>query len=277
MARKKPEHEWTYKPQQYDVGLVVYPPIAMIRESAIELARGLASHLELTDIHMSDEAWTFRKPQVRQEEPRGFLQVQVEESEIEIIQRFPPTGLERFETHITHVVNSVEPVFQPQLLLASYVSLEYVLDIGGDSRRALLEGLGLADPDDSQANKLDVFGRPCHIAALRLIFPPYETDDEDEEENEGTEVHDPDRQEGDEGRESGSTRGPSDRAEWQATLTIRSLMNDPNSVAVEVDGRWHSPVQWSEIHRTIAGRVKEVEDFLKTRTTEFLRHFRKDD
>ena len=90
------------------------------------------------------------------------------------------SGLERFETLLDQVVTSVDPVINPKLLLASIVRLEYIIDLGGDSREAILEGLGLSG-ENSESDKLGVFNRPCHVVGLRLRFPAYRLMDDDSE------------------------------------------------------------------------------------------------
>ena len=71
MAKKRSPKGFEFRPQRFSVSLVVYPSVAMIRQDALELAKNLGSHLELTDIHMTDETWEFRRPQARRRRITG--------------------------------------------------------------------------------------------------------------------------------------------------------------------------------------------------------------
>src|SRR5437867_3701996 len=138
MAKSKGGGKPEFTAQRFALSLHLYPPVAMVRENALELARHLSAHHELTDIHMSDETWEFRRPQSKQGQPRGMIRVQVESQEVTIEHRFPVSGLERFEILTDQVTTAIESVINPDILFGTSVELEYVIDIGGDARKLLL-------------------------------------------------------------------------------------------------------------------------------------------
>src|SRR5260370_38926222 len=93
MAKRK-NKDLSFSPQCFTLKLEVFPQAAMAKEKALKLATNLAMHQELTDIHMGDEAWVFRRPQAKGHS-RGHVEVKVEDQEITIEHQFPNAGLER--------------------------------------------------------------------------------------------------------------------------------------------------------------------------------------
>ena len=81
----------------FSITLTVFPPIAMARKTAIQLAEKLAEPLDLTDLHLGDEAWVFRRPQASQGAPQGLISVSIDETELTISHDFPTGQLEQFE------------------------------------------------------------------------------------------------------------------------------------------------------------------------------------
>src|ERR1700730_11008181 len=157
----------------------MFPPIAMVRENALKLATSLAGHQDLTDIHMSDESWSFRRPQAKGH-ARGHVEVVIRDQSATIENRQPTGGLERFEILVEQVVESVGNVLRPQAVWGSEVTLEYVVKIGSDTRKLILGSLDMVG-DEDEPGKLAVFDRPCHFVALRLGFPAFEYIPEDED------------------------------------------------------------------------------------------------
>jgi hypothetical protein len=87
MAKKPIEPDQKFIPRSYNVKLVIFPPIAMVQQTALDLARELSEkQLSMTDIHMGQESWSFRRHQPSQGEPRGKIEVTVEQQEISINQ-----------------------------------------------------------------------------------------------------------------------------------------------------------------------------------------------
>jgi hypothetical protein len=157
--------------------------------------------------------------------------------------------------------------------LTTIVTLEYVTKLGDDARKSLLTGLQLTG-QDGEGGKLEVFNRPCHSIGLRLMFPPFaevpDTSGGETEEFGEASLDDPD---GPDDAEDAAALVPANRSPWNATLTLQSLADDPASISVEVDGRWH-PAPWSQVGRLVADRLSAVDDFLRTRTVQFLRFFK---
>lgn len=278
MAKKKGSGKhFEFTPQNFTVGFDVYPLIAMIRENALRLAQNLSAHHELTDIHMSDESWQFTRPQPRQGRAGGAIQVVVEDQEVKIAHRYPNGGLERFEILVEQVIEAVEKVAEPQILLGTTTSLEYLVDIDGDAREAIVGALRLPS-DDDESDKLGVFNRPCQFVGLRLGFPPYRL-------AEGTDEAEGERHEelmerlvsAEEGSAKQEPETNPEGADWQATLTLQSLPEEPSKLSVEVEGRWMAPNQWKDVPKVIGNRLKTVDDFLRTTISEFLKHFRSDE
>jgi len=257
-GREQPE-TLSLVPREFSVSLQVFPPIAMARKTALDLATSLSEHVELTDLHLGDEAWTFRRPQTSQVSPQGLISVTVEEYEIEIRHDFPTGQLEQFE-HLTDlVINAVSKVIKPTHILRTGIELEYVTNFGGDAREALLGGLRLSG---GEADKLAEFGRPCHLIGLRLMFPPFTVvSDEDDEADADEHAENAD--------ESNKEKIGSD---WHATVTIRSLADDPGGISVEVDGHW-GPITWKDGTKIVAERLNTVLEFLRERTIAFLKKF----
>jgi hypothetical protein len=248
----------------------------MIRENALELAQKLSAHHEWTDIHMSDESWEFTRRQPRQGQAGGAIKVTVGEQEVKIEHLYPNGGLERFEILVDQVIEAIEQVAEPQILLGTSASLEYVVDIGGDTREAILGALQL--PGEDESDKLGVFNRPCQFVGLRLGFPAYEVH-EDEAEDKAEEMTPDELTEntpkvGEKQSEKQESIG--EGADWAATLTFQSLVDEPSKMSVEVGGRWMQPVHWNEVPKVIGSRLKIVDDFLKTKISEFLKNFRSD-
>jgi hypothetical protein len=105
-----------FVPRWFTVTLPVYPPVPMVQASALSLATALASKLNLTDIHMSDERWEYRRPHATEGQPRGLIRVSVRENEIRIEHRFPATGLEQFERLVQQVTSSFAPPYAPHVV-----------------------------------------------------------------------------------------------------------------------------------------------------------------
>jgi hypothetical protein len=278
MAKSKGAGGFEFTPQNFSVSFDVYPLIAMVRENALRLAQNLSAHNEWTDIHMSDEEWQFTRRQPKQGQPGGAIKVTVEEQEVEIGHRFPTGGLERFEILVDQIIDAVEQVARPQILLGTVTSLEYLVEIGGDARESVLGGLKLLG-ESEESGKIEVFDRPCQFVALRLGFPPYQqtapgaearSRSGDEEDEDLT----PSYAEGSE--EQTLDDGPK-KADWQATLTIQSLPDEPTQLSVEVDGRWMAPRRWKDdVPKVMGDRLRIVDEFLRTKISEFLKHFRSD-
>jgi hypothetical protein len=263
MARGKESNELAFTSQCFTLQFDVYPPITMVRENALKLATSLGSHQELTDIHMSDESWTFRRPQAKGHS-RGQVEVSVEEQEVKIEQRTPAGALERFETLVEQTVSSVEAVFSPEAIWGSVISLEYLADFGSDAREAILGNLDMLEDENEGNGKLGVFGRPCHFVGLRLGFPAFEYKEEEGDEEKKEEA-----------KEKGKAK--SRGIDWHATLTILSVPDNPKAVSVEVTGRWIGAVSWSEVSSLLNKRLTIVDDFLKTKTRDFLQKFRSEE
>jgi hypothetical protein len=263
-----------FTPLNFTVSFDVYPQVAMIRENALELAQKLSAHHEWTDIHMSDEAWEFTRRQPRQGHAGGAIKVAVGDQEVKIEHLFPNGGLERFEILVDQVIEAIEQVIGPQILLGTSASLEYMVELGGDSREAILGALKLPGEDD-ELDKLAVFNRPCQFVGLRLGFPPYQiTKGDDAEPGEEPSDETGVSQESPSGEQTNEE--PLEGADWAATLTFQSQPDDPKKLSVEVDGRWMQPVQWKEVPKVIGNRLRIVDDFLKTKISEFLKNFRSD-
>jgi len=275
--RRKPE----FSPQCFTVAFDVYPPIAMLRENALKLATDLAAHQDLSDIHMSDESWSFRRPQPKGH-ARGQIELTVEDQEIAIEHRTPNGGLERFEILVGQVAESVGAVLRPQGIWGTNVTLEYVANIGGDARKAILGSLDMLEDEDTPG-KLDVFQRPCHFVGLRLGFPAFEyvpTEDPPGEEDEPGETNTGkliDRLIENKGGSGEQQEDAPKNAEWHATLTLQSLQDDPKSLLVEVSGRWFGAVDWKNVSNTLATRLRTVDGFLRTKTSDFIQQFRSEE
>jgi hypothetical protein len=251
----------------------------MIRENALQLAQKLSAHHEWTDIHMSDEEWMFTRRQPRQGQPGGAIKVRVQEDEVQIEHHFPNGGLERFEILVDQVIEAVQQVVRPQILLGTATSLEYVVDIGGDSREAILGALQMPG-ENEESDKLEVFNRPCQFVGLRLGFPPYQiaprADEPDASGDAGEDRGGMLAQGGtNEPPETDVENGPQG-ADWQATLTLQSLPEEPTRLSVEVEGRWMAPSQWKDVPQVVGQRLRTVDEFLRTKISEFLKHFRSD-
>lgn len=270
MARPRLDKPFEWVPQNYSVSIDLFPNIAMIRDNALKLATQLSDrNLELTDIHMSDEQWEFIRPQPKQGQTGARIRLSVQEQVVELEHTFPSAGLERFERLVDQVIESIEKVATPGVLLSSMVSLQYQVDMESDARKAVIGPLELVEGEED--GKLAVFGRPCSFFGLRLGFPPYLLEGTSNEAEEGA----------GEGAlanvESGGIKsGVSEERgeEWQATLTLQSLTNSPNSLSVEVSGQWMHPIFWKGIQKVLNDRVQVVDRFLKTKTGGFLKHIR---
>jgi hypothetical protein len=287
-SRKK---EMEFSPECFTVAADVFPPVAMGRENALRLATNLAAHQDLSDIHMSDESWVFRRPQAKGH-ARGHVEVTVSDQEITIEQRAPGGGLERFEILLEQAIDAIGAAIKPQAIWGSVVTLEYQVNIGSDTRKAILGSLGMLDEDDGPG-KLGVFERPCHFVGLRLGFPAFRLIPEGKagekksggKESGGEEDDDDDLDAGDlmeqimeEGTgKEGQEKGPPPGAGWHATLTLQSLQDDPNSLSVEVSGRWIVAKPWKDVTQLLSGRLRMVDEFLKTKTKEFLQQFRSEE
>lgn len=273
MAKNKTpgKREDKFSPQRFTVRFDVYPRVAMIRESALELAQHLSAHHELTDIHMADESWEFTRPQPRQGQPGGAITVRVKEEEIEIEHLYPNAGLERFEILVDQVIVAIEEVAEPKILLGTSASLEYVVDIGGDARQAILGALQHKDEDES--DKLAVFNRPCQFVGLRLGFPAYRTTEDEGAKEERPEDEPPDEPDvGSKPPPLGAADEEHEGADWSATLTLQSAPDEPSKLSVEVGCRWMQPIEWKDVPNVIRERLTIVDDFLKTKISEFLKH-----
>ncbi len=285
MAKKKPTG-FVFSPECFTLTLDVYPPIAIGRENALMLATDLAVHQDLTDIHMSDESWTFRRPQIKGQS-RGHIQVAVESQEISIEHQSPVGGLERFEILVDQTVEAIGHVIKPQMVFGFLVVLEYSANIGQDARKAILGSLEMLG-DDEDDGKLGAFERPCHFVGLRLGFPPFHyeptkkdtVDDDDKPENptktpEAGEIID--KLIAEKGEDVDADDRPPKGSEWGAMITIQSLQDDPKGISVEVSGRWMGAIPWEECKKSLSLRLKTVDEFLKTKTTEFLQQFRSEE
>lgn len=270
--KKKGSDELKFSSQCFTLSFDVYPPITMVRENALKLATDLAAHQELTDIHMSDEAWSFRRPQAKGHS-RGQVEVAVQEQEITIEQRSPTGTLERFELLLDQTLASIGAVFSPEAIWGSSISLEYMVDIGGDARETILGNLDMMG-DEEDKGKLGVFERPCHFVGLRLGFPAFEYEEEDESQEAGeSPTSEPAQDEPDKPVKADKSDRVK-RADWHAMLTIQSLPDNPNILSVEVSGRWIGAAPWANIQHLMTSRLKCVDEFLKTKTKDFLQQFR---
>lgn len=278
MAKNKGSGQIEFTPQNFTVRFDLYPLVAMIRENALQLAQTLSAHHEWTDIHMSDEEWVFSRRQPRQGQPGGAIKVRVKDDEVHIEHYFPTGGLERFEILVDQVIEAVEQVVKPQILLGTTASLEYLVGIGGDAREGILGALTLAG-EGEESDKLEVFDRPCQFVGLRLGFPPYQIERATKQQDSGESAEDVAKQFADSGKEEApKPDDPKERrgADWMATLTLQSLPDEPTRLSVEVNGRWMAPGQWEDVSQVVGMRLKTVDDFLRTKISEFLKHFRSD-
>jgi hypothetical protein len=233
---------------------------------------------------MSDESWVFSRPQAKGH-ARGQVQVSVSDQEVTIEHRSPNGGLERFEILMEQAVEAIGAVIKPQAIWGSVVTLEYQADIGGDARKAILGPLEMLG-DEEGVGKLGAFERPCHFVGLRLGFPAFQYDpqgDEEEEDEEGAELEDEKTAALAEGQltenptHAGGAKEPAKGADWHATLTLQSLQDDPKSLSVEVGGRWIGGVPWEHVKETLPSRLWAVDEFLKTKTSDFLEQFRSEE
>jgi|GEM_PF-4481568 len=281
-----------FAPRNFTVTLPVYPPIPMIQSSALALATRLASKLSLTDIHMSDEVWEYKRPHATEGQPRGMVTVQVREGEIKIEHAFPATGLEQFERLVRQVLSSFHKPFAPSVVFGVNIELDYVVELSGDARQSLLEGLRLFGGYED-VDKIDAFGRPCHLIGLRLGFPAYrevadeQADDDSGEDGEDDGAADPPATKEAESKDSGdSEEKPANQAEsssdenglggsdWHATVTMVTLEDDPSKISVEVAGLWPKPYPWKNVEDMVEERIEVASAFLRDRISGFLEHFR---
>lgn len=254
-------------PRWFTVELPVFPPIPMVQRGALALASSLGAKLSLTDIHMSDETWEYRQPAATERQPYGQIRVTVEESQIRIEHRYPATGLEQFERLIQTVVEALEPAkITPQMTFIN-VELDYVVDLKQDSRLALLIGLNLLEEDEESQDRIDTFDRPCHSVGLRLGFPAYIMKPEEGAEDDDTKETPPA-----EGGDESAVPNHSG-ADWQALVTLETLVDDPRKASVQITGQWVEPCQWDGIHEIIIQRLNVAEKFLRDKTLPFLGHF----
>lgn len=267
MAKNKDSGNLEFTPEKFSVAFDLYPPVAMMRDNALRLAQDLSAHHAWTDIHLSDASWEFSRKQPGQGQPGGAIRVNVEGREVTIQHRFPSGGLERFETLVDQVLQAIERVAQPQMLLGTTASLQYVVDIGGDAREAILGGLRLPGARD-ESDKLEVFNRPCRFVGLRLGFPPDRVVSGGSAKAEG-----PHEQLAHQLTEGGEGPGGPPGVDWAATLTLQSLPDEPSKLSVEVDGRWLAPVPWKDVPQLLGARLKTVEEFLRTKVSEFPKYF----
>jgi hypothetical protein len=273
----------TFTPRRFRVAVTILPPIPLVSTGAVDLARELTVRTPLTDIHVGDEVWTYTQKSQTEHEPRGLIRLQAKENEIEVLHRFPGTRLERFETLLGQVYESFKGSIAPQFVFAIEVDLTYTFDLKGDSRRALLTELGLIiDSDDP--DRMRAFGRPCFKVGLHLGFPPYELIDDDEEDDErDSAVPDVSSGEAPTPQELGvDPQTPQEdevapKVEWLANVTIMTMPEDQTKVSVQIEGSWHGPQSWDNIHEAVVARLNETDSFLKTRVYKFLQHFQKTD
>jgi hypothetical protein len=274
--------------RSFAIELSVFPAIPLLPAKALALAANLsAANVSLTDIHLSDESWDYRRPTASEGQPYGQIKVTVQEDKIRIEHRFPATGLEFFERLVQAVTGALEKAeIAPQLALVG-VELDYIVDLKHDARFALLEGLGLHSQDDDQPPKIACFDRPCHLVGLRLGFPPYiikkeatkepSAGDDAASDDEGA-IEDQEESAGQDADDDTETQVDSAAAtelgeSWTAIVTVTTLEDDPTKASIEVDGRWMAPVRWKKIDKEIVERLNTTEKFLKEKAAPFLGHF----
>jgi hypothetical protein len=169
---------------------------------------------------------------------------------------------------VGQVLQVIENTSKPSLLLGMIVELDYTTELGDDARQLLVDGLKLSESEEEEPGegKLAVFRRPASSIGLRLNFPAFEVE---QAENAGDDLPavEPTEAQSVESREEKS-------ADWQATLTIMSIEGMPKCVSVEVRGDWGTPTEWKEGVSDLGNRFSAVQNLLRVKTIEFLKHFR---
>lgn len=177
--------------------------------------------------------WRLSSPQPENDR-RSELKLTVQPDAMAFEDQFPSGPIDLFQDNLKLAMGVIEDVFSPQLMLGGSGCLIRLTAQAatGDSRRFLGKHCMRMD------EQLKPLGRPVFGVGIKLLMPAVQ--------GEG-------------------------QPNWQATMRVESLMEDPKQLFIEVDARWANPVQWSADEA--ANRLRIAYDFSTKQVVSFLEHF----
>jgi hypothetical protein len=181
----------------------------------------------------SPTGWRLSSPQPENDR-RSELKLTIQPDAMAFEDQFPAGPIDVFQDNLSLAMRVIEDVFKPQLMLGGTGCLIRLTAQAatGDSR--LFLGRHCMRMDD----RLKPLGRPVFGVGIKMLLPAVQ--------GEG-------------------------QPNWQATVRVESLMEDPKQLFIEVDARWGNPTQWSADEMT--SRLRTVYEFSTTQVVSFLEQF----
>ncbi len=218
----------------YHMQAEVHPPVVLNKKRGYEFAAELAEYIEPSSAKVGTERWLFTS--AMEGSPNSRFEVGLSTTRIQIGVAFPTATQEWVEDRVREVIQRFEDFFQPKLLTGSAAMVRATLPIDGDARTFLAQNVMNID-----MSRLRQFRRPVHMVGMKLLLPAYKTKDD---------------------------KGGED---WQLSVTVESLVEDPSRVYLEADARWPVPGEWNEATiDTLVQHSVDVYDYMKDRVLGFI-------
>ncbi len=212
------------------------PKIRLDRKAGFSFATDLAQYVDLQDVVLNADRWTFSTPAGAT--PNSSLTVTVGDVQVQVDAIFPTDSAEWFETRVDYVLKTFGKAFAPKTILQTAAMVRGLLDIDGDARLYLSTRVMHIDP-----KSVDPLGRPLHLIGLRLFFPPYSTQVDDQKVT----------------------------VDWHVNVKAESSIDDPGKLFLEAEAQWPFPLEWTEKNfEKVLERLKIVKDYLDGKVMAFL-------
>jgi hypothetical protein len=214
------------------VGLRFAPPALLDKQHKQQFQMKCSEGFDWRRQEYTETGWFLTSPQA-EGDPRSQLKLSFHPDRMTFEDFFPTAPLDVFFDNLKLILDCVDAVFNPRLLVGSGATIRLTAQAeGGDSRVFL--GQKCLQLDD----RLAPLGRPVHAVGFKMLLPPLPG---------------------------------KDKPNWQADVKIECLVEDVRQLYLEVDAQWMNPVQWD--HNTIVERIRTAHDFLTTRVVEFMKGF----
>lgn len=217
----------------YEVGVSFAPSLRLESKEALLFGTKLAGSIPPTSVQIETNRWTYSA---------SGVQLTVTPTTLTLSASTPPLPTkDSFEQRYRVILNLFAQEFSPKLLMYSRALFCALVPIDGDSR--VFVGSHLLG---FRPKRLGVFGRPTHGLGIRLYFPQYEKEQNDE-------------------------IVPGE--DWNANVKLESWLEDPRKLFVEIEGFWPDPSEWdTQAETRAADRLDTVTEFFRGKLLPFLRY-----
>jgi hypothetical protein len=230
-----------FEPLDHLLTLQFQMPLKFVRQKGLEFAARLSTFLDPRQMELQESQWMFT--QQAGDNSSGFFRLIIGETQLSIESVLGGNRLQWFEDRCGLILDEFHRSFTPVLVLVPTIRITGTLQIDGDARVFLSRHVTNFDVQRLQALK-----RPVQLFGIRFSMPPYQHPLPPK------------------GRQKKGAAPKVEVVDWLIEAKAESLLADPTKLFLETLFVWQKPVEWdTKTTKTLVGRLKEVEEFLKQR------------